>query len=172
VFRDAGDGSPVAVANTIREAFAKTEFFTKAPPSKMDNRTRELLASRAKLALWIAWALGRDRTGWNVQSGMRLHGPSLSEVFAWADLRKELVLLGVPTGAIQWGGEATDLSTARRIEVPRRGGFRARSAMDLMARPNLRSPASGRLACHRPFRHPAPACKRRCATRSTTTRPG
>lgn len=102
VFRDTADGFPVPAAKAIREAFAKTDFFTKAPPSKMDDKTRALLASRAKLALWIAWALGRDRTYWTVQSGMRLYGPAMSEVFAWEDLRKELVLLGVPAGSISF----------------------------------------------------------------------
>lgn len=102
LFRDTADGFSTASATAIRQAFSKTEFFTKAPPSKMDDKTKELLASRAKLALWIAWALGRDQKYWSVQSGMRLHGPGMSEVYAWEELRKELMLLGVPTGVVSF----------------------------------------------------------------------
>jgi hypothetical protein len=92
------DYFPLDVAKNMRAAILRSAFFQQAPASKMTDETKAMLTARAKLGLWICWALERDKRYWEVQSALQLYGKS--EIYEWEPLRQELVLLAVPATMI------------------------------------------------------------------------
>lgn len=100
LFRDNADLFPLEVAKSMRSGFEAADFFTKAPASQTDPKVKDLLTTKAKLALWMAWALERDRKYWEVQSAVWMY--NFSETHDWVDLRTELIGIGVPAGRVSF----------------------------------------------------------------------
>jgi hypothetical protein len=90
----------VEEATKIREIVYNSQYITQAPPDVMSAETKVLLNKRAKLALWFAWALERDKEYWKGQSLMARTVYFRSEAWSWGLLRQELVTLGVPASLI------------------------------------------------------------------------
>jgi hypothetical protein len=97
----AADSIPVEVAASLRTGMLNNEFFNDTRLADATTNTQEDLANRAELALWCAWALGRDEDYWTKQAAFSNYG-SASEVWDWARLRDRLVSkdLGVPEDKI------------------------------------------------------------------------
>lgn len=91
----------------LRKAILSSPYFTGAPAAEMTDKTRDMLRRRAKLGLWVAWALERKKRYWEVQTAIaQSYISSKSEIWAWGALRQELLSLGVPSDVIsvKWIG--------------------------------------------------------------------
>jgi len=100
LFSKNADSFQPEIAKIIADNTWESPFFTEAPPSVMSQETKTTLVFRAKLALWVVWALERDKDYWQTQCALRLY--NFSEVFDWEPLRLELNQLGVPLAAISF----------------------------------------------------------------------
>jgi hypothetical protein len=91
------DAFPVEVADSLRTGMLQNDFFD--PAKRKHVHAKDLLVKKAELALWCAWALGRDEDYWEKQVALSNYGGS--EVWDWAPLRDHLVNdLDVPEDAI------------------------------------------------------------------------
>lgn len=100
------DAFPAEVAEAMRQGMYRNEFFT-VPQIKADAG---LLAEKAELALWCAWALPRDVKYWTdvdaqtsnaAAAGMGLPD---TEAIDFAEVRDWLVEQGVPEDAVTVNG--------------------------------------------------------------------
>jgi len=122
------DGQVTAgTARLLAEVITGTSFFQDMPPMSVSSTA---LAPKARLALWIGWALNRDPDYWsdgeqqfteNIISGPGGGGGSLNrpsqatkEQSEWDPVRNDLLALKVPGGLItstlrtsSWTGDTT-----------------------------------------------------------------
>jgi hypothetical protein len=91
-----------AVLDHARAVMLQMDFFAKAPKRPFAGTEGEQaekqakLQDRAELALWISWALERDKKHWIKDGAIRLYNPGASENRHYEPIRKELIRLGVP----------------------------------------------------------------------------
>lgn len=100
-FSDIAPIMPTLMAKAVDAKARQSEFFTKAPPSVMSNETKALLLKRAKLMLWLVWALSvPDRDFWKIEKTRSYLWRS--QIWDWGPLREELIRLQVPAAQITW----------------------------------------------------------------------
>jgi len=91
------------LADAIRQGMYTNEFFT-----QKYHADAKLLAEKAELALWCAWALPRDVDYWTrvdalAKAGVDAYGID-TEALDFAKVRNRLVYLGVPEDAVTING--------------------------------------------------------------------
>jgi hypothetical protein len=94
-------------ARVIATSIRQSDFFSKAPPPKMDPATYQMILKKAKLATWIAWALPRPRGWWEREQIIR------SEIHLWTPLLYELIRLGVPMTKIRMDAPQVNVTLTR-----------------------------------------------------------
>jgi len=89
-----------ALAKYIAQTIVDTSFIQDTPP----DVNKDLLAQRAELALWIAWAFPRDGSHWWTTSANKWEkggiGTPTHEEEAFEPLYERLVAMGVPSSEI------------------------------------------------------------------------
>jgi len=133
-----------ALAKYLAEVIVNTSFIQDTPP----DVNKDLLAQRAELALWIAWAIPRDRSYWykgyatNTPKGALGigRGDVGAEEILYKPLYDKLVTMGVPSSEIALWVQERNRSTRHLVGLWMTGFINWASsprAVDTVFRPPL-----------------------------------
>jgi hypothetical protein len=95
-----GDGEiTIDSAKFLAEVITGTSYFQQMPPMSVDSNK---LTPKARLAMWIGWALNRDAKYWAKAEQTENDFPSkvTEEQLDWEPVRQDLLALWVPGGLI------------------------------------------------------------------------